>query len=155
MNDSLDQNTISISENSIEDDLILGNSKIIVFEEAKFGSNDAQILTTITGLLHRGDVKVLKGFVQLFIEFARSPLKNHGYMNMVGALDLVCSKLLFCRLPLQRQPRVSFGITMVKDLEVIIDGINLAFQSILDEELCQKLESNKQLVNMILVENSS
>jgi hypothetical protein len=35
---------------------------------------------------------------------------------MVAALDLVCSKLLFCKLPLQRQPRVSFGITMVKIL---------------------------------------
>lgn len=44
---------------------------------------------------------------------------------------------------------------MVKDLVVIIDVISLAFQSIFDEELCQKLESNKQLVNMILVENSS
>lgn len=65
--------------------------------------------------------------MQLFIEFARSTFNNHGYMNMACALDLVSSKLLFCKLPLQRQPRVSFGITMVQDIEVIIDGISMAF----------------------------
>jgi hypothetical protein len=43
---------------------------------------------------------------------------------------------------------------MVEDLEAIIDGISLALQSALDKELCQKLESTKQLVSMILVENS-
>jgi hypothetical protein len=119
----LDRNTISISENYIEDDLILGDSITIVFEEAKLGSNDAQFLTTIVSLLHRGDVKVLKGFVQLFIKFARSTLNNHGYMNMASALDFFCSKLLFCILPLQIYQRVPFGITMVKDLVVIIDVI--------------------------------
>jgi hypothetical protein len=41
LNESLDQNNISISENYIENDLILGNSRTIAFEEAKFGSNDA------------------------------------------------------------------------------------------------------------------
>lgn len=151
---SSDQNTNSISENSLEDDLILGDSRTIASEEAKLGCSDAHFLTTIVGLLHRGDVRVLKGFVQLFIEFVRAALDNHKYRNVAGALDLVCSKLLLCRLPLGRRPRVSFGITMVEDLEAIIDGIRLALQSALDKELCQKLESTKQLVSMILVENS-
>ncbi|CAK9229150.1 unnamed protein product [Sphagnum troendelagicum] len=151
---SSDQNTNSISENSLEDDLILGDSRTIASEEAKLGCSDAHFFTTIVGLLHRGDVRVLKGFVQLFIEFVRAALDNHEYRNVAGALDLVCSKLLLCRLPLGRRPSVSFGITMVEDLEAIIDGISLALQSALDKELCQKLESTKQLVSMILVENS-
>ncbi|CAM6022437.1 unnamed protein product [Sphagnum balticum] len=151
---SSDRNTNSISENSLEDDLILGDSRTIASEEAKLGCSDAHFLTTIVGLLHRGDVRVLKGFVQLFIEFVRSALDNHEYRNVAGALDLVCSKLLLCRLPLERRPRVSFGITMVEDLEAIIDGISVALQSTLDKELCEKLESTKQLVSMILVENS-
>lgn len=110
-------------------------------------TTDVNYLDIIVGTLQRGELRVLEGFSQLFLRFARHCLKLQEYTYTIGALQLVCRRLFSSESP----DRISLGTSTIADLEATGDFLKYTLDSISKKgEVHRNLDICRQLVSEFL-----
>ncbi|KAG6551037.1 hypothetical protein Mapa_007270 [Marchantia paleacea] len=64
--------------------------------------NHTDFLPILVKYLHRGHVDVMVAFIDVLIRFASLSFAKEDFSAAIGSLDLVCRRLLMCKLPEQK-----------------------------------------------------
>lgn len=105
-----------------------------VSSEESGQTNHTDFLPILVKYLQRGHVDVMVAFIDVLIRFASLSFAKEDFTAAVGSLDLVCRRLLMCKLPEQKGLHLVLKPSSVVGLKQMMAQVGQALETMVDAD---------------------